>query len=293
MPELEGSKVSIALLVPAFMLAALAAQARVNLPQLRRVAALPPELAHALRSRFAAEASAPEISPGAEELLLRALPEDVHDSCAAMIEHWGLIARGSAEWNARALHRDAHRVWLAYRCSSRTPEYEDVYDERPALLRLDAGQLEFFPLAPDSKNESTLYHLEFSQLVPLRGAQGVAFKVAEPGENPCCDGPESRSGETWRIFAEMPRGVAELLSVVTARDDSSHSDDPEVDSETTYRAELTLERGAGGLVTAINAAFGGETKEFVGDAPPRIADQRSGTLRYRWNPTSMVFAEMK
>ena len=183
---------------------------------------------------------------------------------------------------------------MAYRCSSRTPEYEDFYDERPALLRLDADQLEFFPLAPDSKNDSTLYHLEFSQLVPLEGAQGVAFKVAESGENPCCDGPESRSGETWRIFAETPRGVAELLSIVTGRDGSSHSDDPEVDSETTYGAQITLTRDRRQRVTAVAAAFQEETKEFRGeseDGAPQIVSKRSGTLRYRWNPTSLVFAQ--
>ena len=77
------------------------------------------------------------------------------------------------------------------------------------------------------------------------GAQGVALKVTEPAGNPCCDGPESRSGETWRVFADSPHGVAELLSVTTARDDSSHSDDPDVDEAVCARcwpASVTTRR---------------------------------------------------
>ena len=265
---MRGLRAGAALLLASFLLAAPAARARVNLPQIRHVVAL----------------------------LLRPLPRDFRESCGAMFQHWGEIARGSAEWKVRVLHQEADRIWPAFRCWSRTPEYADVYDERPAVLRLETGKLESFPLAPDSDNDSTLYHLEFSQTVPLEGARGLAFKATEPPENPCCDGPESRSGETWRIFAETPRGVAEVLSIVTVRDDSSHSHDPEIDSETTYRARITMERGPQGTVREVVTTFTEEEKEITwegGKAVERIVGKRSGTLGYRWNPAKQVFEDVK
>src|SRR5262249_22928094 len=140
-------------------------------------------------------------------------------------------------------------------------------------------------LGPDAENDSTLYHIEFSEILTLESAQGVALKVTESAGNPCCVGPESRSGETWRIFADTPQGVVELLSVTTARDDSSHNDDPEVDSETTYRAQITLDRDSQNRVTAIGAAFREEVKDITYEGEKGNANtvsQRSGTLRYRW-----------
>ncbi len=211
-----------------------------------------------------------------------------------MIEHWGEIARGTAEWKVRILHRESDRVWLAFRCRSHAPEYEKDFDERPALLRLEAGKLEFFPLGAD--DDPTLFHLEFAENVPLGGAQGLAFKITEPAENPCCDGPESRSGERWVVYAETVRGVAELLTIVTARNDASHSDDPEVDSETTYRAQITLKRGPRETVGEVVSTFTEEETAITwegGKAAPRAASQRSGTLRYRWNPAALVFEGVK
>jgi hypothetical protein len=282
------------LLAGALLLVAPRAEAQVHLPQLQQVVTLPTETARALQAALGPEASSPELSTPAEELLLRTLPEDFHASCGAMIEHWGEIARDSAEWKARALYREADRVWLAFRCGSRAPEYKNDYDERPALLRLDAGKLEFFPLAPNADNDPTLYHLDFAGSVPLQGAQGIAFKVTEPAENPCCGGPETRSGERWMVFAETARGVTELLSLVTARDDASHCDDPEVDTETTYRGELNFERDASDRIVAVSTTFQEETKEFSGENPePQTVSRRSGTLRYRWNPTRLQFEEIK
>jgi hypothetical protein len=228
--------------------------------------------------------------------LLRALPQDFRAACPSLIESWGDIVRGTDEWRVRVLVRQADQVWLSFRCVSRAPEYEKDYDERPALLRLATGTLEFLALGLDAENDSTLYHVEFSQFLPLEGAQGVVLKVTEPAGNPCCDGPESRSGETWRVFADSPRGVAELLSVTTARDDSSHSDDPEVDSETTYRAQITLNRDAQNRCRAVAVTFREEVKDITYEgekAYPHIVSQRSGTLHYRWIPTSLHFEEIK
>jgi hypothetical protein len=286
-----------AVLLGGFLLASSLAQARVNLPQIRQVVALPEESVRAIQTHLStATASGHELPSSAEALLLGALPQEFRDACGDLIENWGEIARGTVEWKVRLLHQEADRMWLAFRCRSRAPEYVNDYDERPAVLHLGARTLELFPLASDSSDDSTLYHLEFAETVPLEGAQGLAFKVTEPAGNPCCDGPESRSGERWMVFAETPHGVAELLSVVTARDDSSHSDDPEIDSETIYRGQITLQRGPQVTVREVVATFKEEEKEVTWDgekSTPRTVSQRSGTLRYRWNPASLRFEEMK
>jgi hypothetical protein len=268
-----------------------------NLLQSRQVVTLPGNLVRSIRASLEPPATTAVVFAAPIQTdLLSALPQDFRAACAAMIENWGEIASGTDEWTARVLVRQADQVWLAFRCGSRAPEYEKDYDERPALLRLETGKLEFFPLGADAENDSTLYHIEFSEFLPLDGAQGVAFNVTEPAGNPCCDGPESRSGESWRVFADSPHGVAELLSVTTARDDSSHSDDPEIDSETTYRAQITVDRDAQNRVREIVATFREEAKDITWDgakANPHTVSQRSGTLRYRWNPAPPHFEEIK
>jgi hypothetical protein len=273
------------------------ADARLNLPQSKQVTTLPAHLVGSIRASL--EASPAEHVAFAAPIqadLVRALPQDFRAACPSLMESWGDIAKGTDEWHVRILARQGDQVWLSFRCASRAPEYVKEYDERPALLRLATGMLEFVPLGSDTENDSTLYHVEFSEFVPLEGAQGVALKVTEPAGNPCCDGPESRSGETWRVFADSPHGVMELLSVTTARNDSSHSDDPEVDTETTYRAQIAVDRDAQNRGRGVAATFREEVKEitYAGEkANPHIVSQRSGTLRYWWIPASLHFEEIK
>jgi hypothetical protein len=296
MLRVNRSNLPLVGLFPLLLLAA-PVQARLNLPQSKQVVTLPGNLVRSIRASLEPSPTAAVALPVPTQAdLLSALPQDLRGACPSMIENWGEIAKGTAEGHARVLVRQADQVWLAFRCGSRAPEYEKDYDERPALMRLETGKLEFFPLGSDADNDSTLYHLEFSEFLPLEGAQGVAFKVTEPAGNPCCDGPESRSGESWRVFADSPHGVRELLSVTTARDDSSHCDEPEVDSETTYRAQIALDRDAQKLVREVAATFREEVKDITWDgakANPHTVSERSGTLRYRWNPASLLFEEKK
>jgi len=290
-------KAGAATLFATFLLSSAAAHGGMNLPHIRQVVALPEGTVRAIQIHLSpATATGHDLPTSAETLLLSALPQEFRDACGEMIEHWGTMAEGTAEWKVRLLHQERDRVWLALRCRSRAPEYVNDYDERPVVLHLESRKLELFPLASDSSDNSTLYHLEFAETVPLEGALGAAFKVTEPAGNPCCDGPESRSGERWVVFAETATGVAELLSVTTARDDSSHSDDPEIDSETIYRGQITMQRGPQETVREVVSTFKEEEKEISyegGKAVPRVASQRSGTLRYRWNPDSNRFEEMK
>lgn len=280
-----------------FVLLATTAHARLNLPQSKEVTTLPGNLVASIRASVEpSSASSAELPPPIQANVLRALPQDFRAACPSLIESWGDVARRTDEWQVRVLARKGDQLWLAFRCASRASEYEKDYDERPAVLYLAAGKLEFVPLGPDAENDSTLYHVDFSGLLELEGAHGVVLKVTEPAGNPCCDGPESRSGETWRIFAETPLGVVELLSVTTARNDSSHSDDPDVDSETTYRAQVTLDHDPQSRATAVTVAFHEEVKDITYEgekANAHIVSQRSGRSRYRWVPGSMHFAESK
>jgi hypothetical protein len=283
-------------LLPLLLLAA-PAEARLNLPQSKQVTTLPGHLVSSIRASL--EASPAERVPFTAPIqadLVRGLPQDFRAACPSLMESWGDIAKGTDEWHVRILARQGDQVWLSFRCASRAPEYVKDYDERPALLRLATGTLEFVPLGSAAENDSTLYHVESSEFLPLEGAQGVVLKVTEPAGNPCCDGPESRSGETWRVFADSAHGVVELLSVTTARDDSSHSDDPEVDTETTYRAQIAVDRDAQNRGREIAATFHEEVKDitYAGEkANPHIVSQRCGTLRYRWIPASLHFEEIK
>jgi hypothetical protein len=273
------------------------AEARLNLLQSKQVMTLPATLVGSIRASLEPSPTGPvALAASIQADLVRALPQDFRATCPSLIENWGDIARGTDEWRVRVLVRQTDQVWLSFRCASRAAGYEKDYDERPALLRLATGKLEFLPLGSDAENDSTLYHIEFSELLPLEGAQGVALKVTEPAGNPCCDGPESRSGETWRVFADSPHGVAELLSVTTARDDSSHSDDPEVDSETAYRAQIALDRDAQHRAREVAVTFREEVKDITYEgekASPHTVSQRSGTLRYGWIPASLHFEEIK
>jgi len=279
------------------LLAAPLAEARLNLLQSKQVVTLPGNLVGSIRASLEPSPIGPVVFAAPVQAdLLRAVPQDFRAACPSLIESWGDIAGGTDEWRVRVLVRQADQLWLSFRCGSRAPEYEKDYDERPALLRLATGKLEFLPLGSDAENDSTLYHVEFSELLSLEGAQGVALRVTEPAGNPCCDGPESRSGETWRVFADSPHGVLYLLSVTTARDDSSHSDDPEVDSETTYRAQITLDHDAQNRGREVAASFHEEVKDITYEgekANPHTVSQRSGTLRYRWIPASLHFEEIK
>ncbi len=283
-------------LFPLLLLAA-PADARLNLLQSKQVITLPGNLVGSIRAGLEPSSAGPvTFAAPIQADLVRALPEDFRAACTSMMESWGDISKGTDEWRVRVLVRQDDQLWLAFRCASRARDYEKDYDERPALLRLATGKLEFLPLGPDAENESTLYHIEFLELLPLEGAQAVAVKVTEPAETPCCDGPESRSGETWRVFADLPHGAAELLSVTTARDDSSSSDDPEVDSKTTYRAQITLDRDAQNRDKEVAVTFREEVKEITYEgekANPHTVKQRSGTLRYRWTPASLRFEEIK
>jgi hypothetical protein len=296
MPCRKQTGFCVSFLVLACCLPVQSAEARLNLPRLRQTIKLTEAAASAVSEYTAHPSAANELPASLQNLLLNSLPTSFQGACEALMETWGgPSALGTSYWQVRLLDRRDSRVWLVFRCGSRQQEMADSYDERLALLRIENATLEFLPLGPDVENDSDLYRVAFRERLTLHGAQGTAF-ILSIRDNPGCGGPESRSQDRMIVLADTPRGLVESLNLVTRRDDSSHSDDPEVDTETTYRAKIEFEPDTNGRVIAVTSTFREEIKDITwdgGKASSRIVDQPSGALHYRWNPATLKFEEVK
>jgi hypothetical protein len=242
--------------------------------------------------------AAGELSAPLRNSILQTMPEDFRNECRSLMEAWaGDRGRDSSAWSVRLLDRQDDREWLAFHCGSSLQD-EDMaryFDERLALLRLDSGTIELLPPGPrDEENEGVL-HYEFANQLALKNATGFCFRLTV-GNNPCCDGPEYRSQERLVIFVDTPNGAKESLSVVTGREDSSHSDDPEVDTDTIYHADIRFERDTNALVTAASAAFHEKVVDTIWEANkpnPHTVSEQSGRLHYQWNPSCFIFDEVR
>jgi len=282
------------LLIAVLMLLAPCAAARMNLPQRRQVVTLREDAARAARAYFAQRAQ-PTLAPSIEQLLASSLPADYRQACADIIGSWGSEAAESGVWRVRLLSWQAHQAWLTFRCGSRRSDLSQYYDERLAVLQFDPARLEFLPIGEDYENDTTLYHVEFAERLTLENAEALAFRVASSNDNPCCGGPEAISEERLMLFADSPQGIRELLSLLTHRQHDSH-DDESGDTQTTYSTQIKLERDAQARVTSIVATFREEEKDATWNgsvAEYHSRGQRTGTLRYHWNPARFHFEEIK
>ncbi len=85
--------------------------------------------------------------------------------------------------------------------------------------------------------------------------------------------------------------------MLTRRDYGISSDAPPFDVSTVYRGEVKFERDSNQQITTATVTFHEEVTEVTyetgGVAKPHQKSQRSGTLRYRWNPTAFSFEEIK
>jgi len=282
------------LLAAALLLLPLCAEARMNLPQRRQVVTLREDAALAVRAYFA-QRTQPALTPSLEQLLTDSLPADFRQACADVIEGWGSEVAGSEVWRVRLLSWQPRQAWLTFRCGSRRSDLSQYYDERPAVLRLDAAELEFEPLDKDYENDTTLFHVEFAARLTLENGEALAFRVASSNDNPCCGGPEAISEERLMLFADSPQGVRELLSLLTHRQHDSH-DDVDGDTQTLYHADVTFEKDSQARVISVVAAFREEEKDVTWNgsvAKYHTRSQRTGTLRYRWNPARFQFEEIK
>lgn len=279
-------------------LAASPADNRLDLSQSRQMVKLGEAARAGLKARFGHPVATGELPAPLRNSILQTMPEEFRNECRSLMESWaGDRGRDSSLWSVRLLHGHGSREWLAFHCGSSLQEedMERYADERLALLRLDSGTFELLPPGPrDEENEGVL-HYAFARQISLKNATGFCFRLTV-GNNPCCDGPEYRSQERLVIFVETPHGVVESLSMLTARDDSSHSDDPEVDTETTYHADITFAHDATNLVIAARAVFHEKVVDTTWEsnqAHPHTVGERSGTLHFEWNPSTFKFEKAR
>ncbi len=270
-----------ALCLLAWYLAAVQAQARLNLPNSNAEITVDAQTA----AQVAKSASA--LSAGVQRELSAALPQPWRDACPDLVERWGTKAGGSAQWDVRSLYAGGGNVWLAFRCGSRLPEYSGHYDERLAVLRAGSRVLQFLAFDRDSDNDPQLYHVSFSRVLAVSGGRQLpAFRVFLPADNPCCTvsanaGPTAvaiSSEERLVIYNDSAR-PAEALSLVTHRD-VTEQDNKAGDTRTIYNVATRVERSAGRNIVVIAADFSEQVNGEV---------DRKGTIRYAWNPASGKF----
>jgi hypothetical protein len=271
-------------------LPARSAELRLNLPQLKQTISLGDTSRAALRYYFSRDTKAGELPDSLQKSLLHQLPESFSSTCASMVRQWGAANSSSTKFlSVHLLTRQGDRVWVTFRCGTATEDHSVLYDERLGLIHLDRLTMELLPLGPDTDEE--VYHVRFLRRLDLKNADVFSFHLAKL-QNPCCDGPESRSQERLAIFADTPRGAIQSLLALTARDDTSHCDDPEVDTETTNHSEIKFERDANDFETTVIIKFHEtivDTHWESGKGRPVTVSDHSGTLRFRWNPTSFKF----
>lgn len=222
-----------------------------------------------------------------QELLVDELPKETRNACREIVEHWGTVAEGTARWTTRWLDsvREGGRLTVAfvYRCGSTYPEYaKTYYDERLGVLTLEPGSasLGLVPVGEDCDNCSHLYHVQFSQALPLAGGHLFELVVSNSSDNPCCDGP-SQWREERLLYLLLPEGQPALTFDRVS--EHYYHDDEEGDSETICRGEARFARDPAGRLTEIVA----ETRCHENDKPKPPA-----TRRYLWNPASRQFDEI-
>ena len=272
------------------------AEVQFHLPQVRTTIRLNDEAAKSAREYFSTPSADKRIPDALQLGLLQSLPADFLRACTSMVKSWGSEAAGTETWHVGVLSQQGQRAWLSFRCASAAGNLGDYSDERLGLLRLDTGKLELIPLGGNAANDSTLYHVGFAEDLPLGQLEVQVFRVTSTSDNPCCGGTDTHSEERLVGFVDSPGGIVQSLSVVTERTDTSHSDDPQEDAETFYNADVQFERNPSGQVTGVTATFR-ETKNRITyeNGPPerQQVSTKSGTLRYRWDPQTLKFDEVK
>ena len=239
-------------------------------------------------------ASGADVPATLQAAVLQALPATFQTACGRLLDAWaGDRVRASSDWRVRVVDRQDNTAWLAATCASRLTDSDlaRYRDERLVRLRLDDGRLDVPALTTDDDSRDAVRRIEPGSRLSLPAGTGFVF-IVHFDDNPCCDGPELRSQVRTVVFLETPAGPREVLSVVTARDNTSSSDGPDVDVETTYQADLTFDRDANGVVTGAHATFRDrvvETTWPANKATPRTRRDRTGTLRFRWNPVRLLF----
>jgi len=274
-----------AVLIVGSCLAAVNAHARLNLPQTTLRITVDARTAALLQNPGA------QLPSGAEAGLLAALPEDLRNACADVVERWGNAAGGSQQWSVRLLYAGQGSAWLAFRCGSRLPQFARFYDERLAAFHAASRALQFLAFDRDSNSDPQLYHVFFWRPLAVPGRQLPAFRLALPPGNPCCTAASAAAGPIAVAIASEERLLicndaggrpAEALSLVT-QSDVIEQDNKAGDTRTIYNATTRVQRAMDRNVLVIAVDF----REEINGRP-----ERQGTLRYAWNPAAGRFEKL-
>lgn len=272
------------------MLAALSCSAharQLNLPQSTDQVVLP-EIPRQILEKALVEGRFDLNSPSSAEFV-KGLPEFFRDACDEVLGNWGEGARQTARWSVRilvALRTPAgHQALLALRCRSSEPAAMEFYDERPALVSLAGGSatLRFIPLAEECDTcREFFHHVEFSQIVTVRGGILLELRVNDT-HNPCCDGGSEENIERL-VLLGVPDG-RQALSLDETLKDFSSDDSDEDGGDTNYvcRSKIDYSRDIAGNVESIRS----NTRCTNNDVA--VPDGKDRT--YRWNGSTRRFDE--
>ena len=192
-----GSALGVALSIVALLIARPTAAAFVNFSQSNEVVTPSSADSRRLSKYFTPPYRLGPLPPEVSEILLRSAGPQLDRACATMIDSWGANVRGSARVSLRILAVAGGNAWVAYRCDSRLPQYENEYSERLAIFSAKRGGLQFIDLAAADDTRATLYHVALANVLKLIGAENsAAFELFAVNSTPV-DGKANRSTRDW------------------------------------------------------------------------------------------------
>lgn len=267
-----------------------AVAATVNLSQSNQAVTPSAAEARRLAAYFTPPYRPGPLPPAVDDILLRSAPVELHTACAAMVDSWGATARGSARISLRILAIAAGNAWLAYRCDSRLPRFENEYSERLAAFTAARGTLQFIDLAAPEDTRATLYHVGIANTLKLVGAENSAALVVFAVNSSPLDGAANHaahdrlSENRFVVIANSASATKIALALVTARVQPGASTREASHSATSngeeYRAALRFGHDLAGHLTAVTAYHRDQ---------PLGARPRFGVIRYAWNPATRTF----
>ncbi len=232
------------------------------------------------------------LPPEVNEILLRSAGPELHRACAAMVDSWSANARGTARVTIRILTVAGGNAWVAYRCDSRLPQYDNEYSERLATFSAKRGAIQFIDLAAPDDTRATLYHVALANTVKLLGAENsAAFEVfavnSAPHYGDATQATRDRVAESrYVIIANSAAATKIALSLVTRRvrpgtNDHAASGNANDDNNVASQAGLRFGHDLAGHLTAVNV--------YHHDRSPGI-ESHYGLTHYEWNRATLTFA---
>jgi hypothetical protein len=230
------------------------------------------------------------LPPEVNEILMRSAPPELHRACAAMVDSWGANARGTARVTIRILTVAGGNAWVAYRCDSRLPQYDNEYSERLATFSAKRGAIQFIDLAAPDDSRAMLYHVALANTLKLLGAENsAAFEVFAVNSSPrTSDANQTTrdrvSENRYVIIANSAAATKIALSLVTMRvrpgaaprAPAGSGDDDNVASQ----AGLRFGHDLAGHLTAVNV--------YNHDRSPGTESHYALT-HYEWSRATLTF----